>query len=109
MFGHYSIKGSNVFVQTKYALVSCRDRLVNHVVYQGGLRMLHKRATWFSCLFLLLLPNPRAHGQDATGEVIVRVDDTSGSHCIDADTEKITVFLRRVFTHKSRGLFTEDK
>jgi hypothetical protein len=49
-----------------------------------------------------------ANGQGGTGDVVVRVDDTSGSHCIDADTEKITVFVRRVFTEKHAGLFTQD-
>jgi hypothetical protein len=44
----------------------------------------------------------------ATGGVVVRVNDTSGAHCIDADTEKITVFVRRVFVQRRGGLFTED-
>ena len=46
--------------------------------------------------------------QSTTGDVVVRVDDTSGSHCIDADTEKITVFVRRVFVQRKGGLFTQD-
>ena len=56
----------------------------------------------------MFLP-PDVHCQNGSGDVVVRVDDTSGSHCIDADTEKVTVFVRRVFTEKNKGLFTEDK
>jgi hypothetical protein len=41
--------------------------------------------------------------------VVVRVDDTSGTHCIDATTEKVTLFVRRVFTEKNKGWFTEDR
>jgi hypothetical protein len=43
-----------------------------------------------------------------TGGVVVRVNDTSGAHCIDADTERITVFVRRVFVERRGGLFTQD-
>jgi hypothetical protein len=49
-----------------------------------------------------------AVGQTGAGEVVVRVDDTSGSHCIDADTENVTVFLRRVFTERRSGIFNKD-
>lgn len=38
----------------------------------------------------------------------VRVDDTSGSHCIDATSEDITLHVRRIFTEKTSGLLTED-
>ena len=46
-----------------------------------------------------------AYGQ---GSVIVRVDDPSGSHCIDATSEEITIHIRRIFIEKTKGLFTED-
>lgn len=49
-----------------------------------------------------------AVAQNSTGGVIVRIDDTSGSHCIDANTEQITVFLRRAFTEKNHSWFTQD-
>lgn len=42
------------------------------------------------------------------GHVVLRVDDPSGSHCIDADSEKITIYLRRVFTQRRSGFFTQD-
>jgi len=58
-------------------------------------------------MLLWVLPQ-LCYGQAGTGEVVVRVDDTSGSHCIDADTEKVTLFLRRVFTEKNKGIFTQD-
>lgn len=51
----------------------------------------------------------RSFAQGAAGDVVVRIDDTSGSHCIDADTEKLTIFVRRVFVEKQKGWFTEDK
>ena len=44
----------------------------------------------------------------AQGKVVVRVDDSSGSHCIDATSERITVFVRRVFVERRNGLFTQD-
>jgi hypothetical protein len=44
----------------------------------------------------------------AQGKVVVRVDDPSGSHCIDAGSERITVFVRRVFVERRNGLFTQD-
>jgi hypothetical protein len=69
------------------------------------------RTMWMLCFCTMgaLLTTPFSYGQGGgTGDVVVRVDDTSGSHCIDADTEKITVFVRRVFTEKHSGLFTQD-
>jgi hypothetical protein len=42
------------------------------------------------------------------GNVVVRIDDPFGSHCIDATKEQITVFLRRVFTEKKDGLFFDQ-
>ena len=77
-------------------------------------RRIHKmnlRTMWMLCLCTMgaLPTTPFSYGQGGgTGDVVVRVDDTSGSHCIDADTEKITVFVRRVFTEKHSGLFTQD-
>jgi hypothetical protein len=47
------------------------------------------------------------HAQ-TTGGVVVRVNDPSGAHCIDAETERITVFVRRVFVQRRGGLFTQD-
>jgi len=38
--------------------------------------------------------------------VVVRVDDTSCFPSIDATTEKITIFVRRIFTEK-RGIIIE--
>jgi hypothetical protein len=57
-------------------------------------------------LIALTLSSPLMHGQ---GAVIVRVDDPSGSHCIDANSEDVTVHVRRIFVEKSGGLFTEDR
>lgn len=45
----------------------------------------------------------------AQGSVPVRVEDPAGSHCINADTESVTIHVRRVFTQKNKSLFTEDK
>lgn len=45
----------------------------------------------------------------AQGAVPVRIDDPAGSHCINADTESVTIHVRRVFTQKNESLFTEDK
>ena len=42
------------------------------------------------------------------GSVVVRVEDPSGSHCIDATSEEITIHVRRLFIEKTEGLFTED-
>jgi len=63
------------------------------------------------CGFLLLVGLMPTTGfcQNTTGQVVVRVDDTSGTHCIDATTEKVTLFVRRVFVEKKKGWFTEDK
>jgi hypothetical protein len=40
--------------------------------------------------------------------VPVRVSDPSGSHCIDATSEDVTLYVRRIFTEKKGGLFTTD-
>lgn len=61
-----------------------------------------------SFLLLLFLFTSFTQGQSDTGSVVVRVNDTSGTHCIDANTEKVTLFLRRVFTEKNKNFFTED-
>ena len=45
----------------------------------------------------------------AQGSTIVRIEDPSGSHCINALKEEVTVHVRRVFAQKTGGLFTEDK
>lgn len=42
------------------------------------------------------------------GSVVVRIDDPSGTHCIDSTTEQITVYLGRAFVEKKSGTFTED-
>ena len=70
-----------------------------------------RRALFFLSSLLLLLSFHAAPSfpQNNTGDVVVRVDDTSGTHCVDATTEKITLFVRRVFTEKNKGWFTEDK
>lgn len=44
----------------------------------------------------------------AQGSVVVRVEDPSGSHCIDATTEAITIHVRRIFIEKRQWLFTQD-
>ncbi len=46
-----------------------------------------------------------AYGQ---GSVIVRIEDPSGSHCIDATSEQVTIHVRRVFIERTGGLFTRD-
>lgn len=58
---------------------------------------------------LVLILGLSARAQVGAGEVVVRVDDTSGTHCIDAETERVTLFLRRVFVEKKTGLFTDDR
>jgi hypothetical protein len=60
-------------------------------------------------LFFVCLAPRVAVCQTTTGDVVVRVDDTSGTHCIDATTERVTIFVRRVFTEKNKGWFTEDQ
>jgi hypothetical protein len=45
----------------------------------------------------------------SSGTVIIRVDDTSGAHCIDASSEKVTVFVRRVFTERKKGWFSSEQ
>lgn len=60
------------------------------------------------CVVAFLMGPLFADAQAGAGNVVVRIDDTSGSHCIDADTEKVTLFLRRVFTERNSGLFTKD-
>jgi hypothetical protein len=42
------------------------------------------------------------------GSVVVRVEDPSGSHCIDATSEEVTIHVRRIFIEKTSGLFTKD-
>ena len=42
------------------------------------------------------------------GDVVVRVEDPYGSHCIDATSEDVTIHVRRIFIEKDAGLFTED-
>jgi hypothetical protein len=46
-------------------------------------------------------------GQGTPGDVVVRVEDTSGAHCIDATSEKLTLFVRRVFVEKDKNWFTQ--
>lgn len=58
------------------------------------------------CLFIALYVSAVAH---AAGSTIVRVEDPSGSHCIDALTEDVTIHVRRIFTQKESSLFTEDR
>jgi hypothetical protein len=53
----------------------------------------------------LTLSSVCAHSQ---GSVVIRVDDPSGSHCIDAASEEVTIHVRRIFFEKTEGLFTED-
>jgi len=62
----------------------------------------------FRILFVISVFLSPGYSQNNTGDVVVRVDDTSGSHCIDATTEKVTIFVRRVFAEKNKGWFTED-
>jgi hypothetical protein len=45
----------------------------------------------------------------SSGTVVIRVDDTSGAHCIDASSEKVTVFVRRVFTERKKGWFSSEQ
>jgi hypothetical protein len=57
---------------------------------------------------ITLTLGPLSRPAAAQGKVVVRVDDSSGSHCIDATAERITVFVRRVFVERRNGLFTQD-
>lgn len=63
-----------------------------------------KKAFVLAALALALFP-VCAYSQ---GDVVVRVEDPSGSHCIDATSEDVTIHVRRIFIEKDAGLFTED-
>jgi hypothetical protein len=60
---------------------------------------------WFVITLALLTFVPLNSYADS---VPLRVEDPSGSHCIDATSEDITLHVRRVFTEKTSGVFTED-
>ncbi len=48
-----------------------------------------------------------ANGQDGgTGKVVVRLTDPAGTHCIDGSKENVSLFLKRIWTEKTSGLFT---
>ena len=50
-----------------------------------------------------------AHAASSSeGSVVVRIDDPSGTHCIDSTAEQVTIYLRRAFVEKKRGIFTDD-
>lgn len=44
----------------------------------------------------------------AQGSTVVRIEDPSGSHCIDATSEDVTIHIRRIFVEKTAGFLTED-
>jgi hypothetical protein len=56
--------------------------------------------------FLAVTMATAAFGQ---GSVVVRIEDPSGSHCIDATSEDVTIHIRRIFVEKAAGFFTEDQ
>jgi hypothetical protein len=63
-------------------------------------------------LLIFFLPVFSSCGQtkeQTEGQAVVRVDDTAGTHCIAATTERITIFVRRVFVEKEGNWFTDDK
>ena len=67
------------------------------------------RLSLFCGLLYIVLSVTSASCQNTTGEVVVRIDDSSGTHCIDATTEQVTIYLRRAFTEKKKGWFTENQ
>jgi hypothetical protein len=57
----------------------------------------------------LLLVCPLLSSQDGgPGKTIVRLKDPSGAHCIDGSKEQVTLLLKRIWTEKTSGIFTED-
>lgn len=58
---------------------------------------------------LLLLLCPILKSQDSgPGKAIVRLKDPSGSHCIDGSKEQATLLIKRIWTEKTDGIFTDD-
>jgi hypothetical protein len=54
-------------------------------------------------------PGVKAAAVPNPGSTPVRIEDPTGSHCIDASKESVTIHIRRLFLQKTGGLFTEDK
>jgi len=42
------------------------------------------------------------------GKAIVRLKDPIGSHCIDGSQEQVTLLIKRIWTEKTDGIFTND-
>jgi len=59
-----------------------------------------------SAAFLAVTIATAAFGQ---GSVVVRIEDPSGSHCIDSTSEDVTIHIRRIFVEKTEGFLTEDQ
>jgi hypothetical protein len=45
----------------------------------------------------------------AGGTTIVRISDTTDSHCINVNKDAVTIYLRRFITDNHKGWFTQDK
>ena len=52
---------------------------------------------------------PFAQAQDTTGGIVVRVPDGESSHCINGNTDAVTLHLVRMIGTKKSGWFSADK
>lgn len=60
--------------------------------------------------FLFVTFSPESHSASVPdGQIIVRVEDSAASRCINSSTDRITMHLRRIIADKDVGIFTEDK
>jgi hypothetical protein len=55
--------------------------------------LVHTRVGLFG--FAACLAASTLYAQPTTGGVVVRVDEPTASHCIDAQKERITLYVRR--------------
>ncbi len=69
--------------------------------------LLKSKSLILPSFLLVSVLGTKGYAQTA-GQAVVRVDDTAGTHCIDASTERITIFVRRVFVEKEGNWFTAD-
>jgi hypothetical protein len=63
------------------------------------------RALYLAPILLLLCP---LLSSQPSGKANVRLKDPSGAHCIDGSKEQVTLLIKRVWTEKTSGIFTED-
>jgi len=62
-----------------------------------------------SCILSLIILSWACEGITTDGQIIIRVDDSTVSRCINSATDRITMHLRKFVVEKNAGLFTEDK